>query len=514
MNTIQKVTVISPSTAMSLRQLRSVRPLAVAAAAALAALAQMTHAQSSVAAAPKAEEASDTTTISVTGSRVNTRVLSESATPVDLVRRDELLSTGQLQLQNALAVTVPSFSVSKPSTAGALDFTSSPTLRGLGPGDLLLMVNGKRRHSTAALNLNNQIGRGDVGYDFNTLPPLAIGRVEVLRDGASAIYGADAVAGVINVILDKSMDRIASFTTGVTSKGDGFNADASLGFGIKMGESGVLRTTVRLQEREKSNRADFDTRQQYFGTNSATGAKTGISGNFGSGTGLTPSSGTLDPREATFDRNTHWLGDSPFTAASMFVNGEVPLASGSTLYTFGGFSKLYGESQGFFRRPGDDRTVRALHPDGFRPYPRSDFGNMSLAAGVKGDNFGGFAWDVSTLLGSNSLDDSIHNSNNASLGAASPKSAFVGGYRFTQWTNNLDLSREISLGGSTPARLAMGAELRREQFESIAGEPDSYRVGGAAILDGPNAGRAAPVGMQMLPGLTPDDAIKASRRSV
>lgn len=482
------------------------------AAAVTTLLASAAYAQTSAAAA--STQGDESTTVSVTGSRVATRVLADSSTPVDMVRRDELINTGQIQLQNALSITVPSFSVSKPSTAGALDFTSSPTLRGLGPGDLLLMVNGKRRHSTAALNLNNQIGRGDVGYDFNALPPLAIGRVEVLRDGASAIYGADAVAGVINVILDKSMDRIATFSTGVTSKGDGFSADASTGFGIRIGDGGVLRTTVRLQERERSNRAELDTRQQYFGRNPTTGALTMPSGNFGSGTGLTPSSGTLDPREANFDRNTHWLGDSPFTSGALFVNGEIPLKSGNTLYTFGGYSKLFGESQGFFRRPGDDRTVRALHPNGFRPYQNSDFENMSMALGVRGDGWAGFAWDVSTNFGRNSLDDTIKNSNNASLGAASPTSAYVGGFRFSQWTSNLDLSRELSIGGATPARLALGMEYRREQFNAIAGEPDSYRVGGAAILDGPNAGRPAPVGMQMLPGLTPDDAIKASRSSV
>lgn len=148
-------------------------------------------------------------------------MLTETSTPVDVVRREDLAGTGQIQLQNAISIVVPSFRVSKPSTAGALDFTSSPTLRGLGPGDTLLLVNGKRRHSMPALNLNNQIGRGDVGYDFNTLPPAAINRVDVLRDGASAIYGADAVAGVINVVLDKSLGGVGSVQFGATGEGDG-----------------------------------------------------------------------------------------------------------------------------------------------------------------------------------------------------------------------------------------------------------------------------------------------------
>lgn len=462
-------------------------------------------------AAPASSEQSQS--ITITGSRVSAmRSLTETATPVDMIRREDITGTGQAQLQNALSQAVPSFSVSKPSTAGALDFTSSPTLRGLGPGDLLLLLNGKRRHTTGALNLNNQIGRGDVGYDFNTIPPAAIGRVEVLRDGASAVYGADAVAGVINVVLDKSLGGVGSIQIGASGEGDGETVDASVGFGLRVGERGVIRTTVRVNERKRGNRAEPDTRQQYFGTNATTGAPTTISGNYGSGTGLTPSNGTLDPREATFDRNTSWLGDSPFRAGTVFVNAELPVGE-VTVYAFGGASTLTGRSQGFFRRPGQDNTVRALHPDGFRPYQKSDFENVSLAVGARGDGFLGFGWDVSTLYGRSALDDRIENSNNASLGAASPTAADVGGVRFAQWTSNADLTRELALGGSTPARFATGLELRREFFESVAGEPDSYRVGGAAILDGPNAGRPAPVGMQMLPGLTPDDVRKVDRHS-
>lgn len=466
------------------------------------------HAQSSGAADSGAQK------ITITGSRVSTiRSAIDTATPVDSVGREDLAATGQIQLQNALGVSVPSFSVSKPSTAGALDFTSSPTLRGLGPGDTLLLVNGKRRHSMPALNLNNQIGRGDVGYDFNTLPPAAIGRIDVLRDGASAIYGADAVAGVINVVLDKSLGGVGSVQFGATGEGDGQTTDASAGFGVRLGDRGVLRTTLRLNERKRSNRAEPDTRQQYFGTNPNTGAATMPSGNYGSGTGLTPSSGTLDPREASVDRDNHWLGDSPFKSGTVFVNGELPVG-GVTLYTFGGYSRLEGTSQGFFRRPGDDRTVRAVFPDGYRPYTDSTFENTSLAVGARGAGLLGFDWDASTLYGRAQLDDRVYNSLNASLGTTGKTDAYVGGQRFAQWTSNLDLTREIALGMADAARFATGAEFRREYYESVAGEPDSWRVGTpGAILDGPNAGRPAAVGMQMQPGLTPGDVRKARRTS-
>lgn len=496
----------SPCTGFHVGQAR-LAPLALAAA-----LACTGAAQAQSAAATTAIGGDLAQSVLITGSRVSIRVLTETSTPVDVVRREDLTSTGQAQLQNALSIVVPSFSVSKPSTAGALDFTSSPTLRGLGPGDTLLLLNGKRRHSMPALNLNNQIGRGDVGYDFNTLPPAAIGRIDVLRDGASAIYGADAVAGVINVVLDKSLGGVGSVLLGATGEGDGQTTDATAGFGIRLGDSGVLRTTVRVNDRKRSNRAEPDTRQQYLGTNPATGSATTPSGNYGSGTGLTPASGTLDPREASVDRNNHWLGDSPFNAGTVFVNGELPLAGGTTLYTFGGYSRLTGTSQGFFRRAGDDRTVRALYPNGYRPYSDSTFENSSLAVGARGQGLLGFDWDVSIQYGRALLDDRVYNSLNASLGTTGKTDTYVGGQRFVQWTSNLDLSREVGLGMTTAARFAAGAELRRESYESVAGEPDSYRIGTpGAILDGPNAGRPAAVGMQMQPGLTPGDVRQASR---
>lgn len=445
----------------------------------------------------------------VIGSRTTPRVVVDSQTPIDVISRSALELVGAAQLHNALKIAIPSFSVSAPATAGALDFTSSPTLRGLGPGDLLLLVNGKRRHTTGALNLNNQIGRGDVGYDFNTLPSAAISRIEVLRDGASALYGADAVAGVINVVLDKTLGARASLLSGVTSEGDGRDNELDASLGLPLGRDGFIKTIVRFQDRERSNRARPDTRQQYFGS-SGTRA---ISGNYGSGTGLTPANGVLDPRETTFDRNVFWLGDAPFTAGTLFVNSEVPLTGSTRFYAFGGYSRLSGDSQGFFRRPGDNNTVRAIHPNGFGPQQNSEFKNSSLAVGAKGDEFLGFAWDSSAEYGQSLIDNKIFNSNNPSLGVSSPTAAYLGGTKFSQWTTNFDLTRDVALGFKAPARLAIGAEYRKEYFDAVAGEPASYRNGAIAVLDGPNTGALASVGIQPLAGLTPQDALSAARNS-
>ena len=501
-------TVLSRSVRLLLSA-NAAKPMAISTALAISMLAPVESIAQVAAAQDAAKDPNSLETLVVTGSRFSSRIVSDSQTPIDLISGKELANGGHTQLHTALKTVVPSFSVSAPATAGALDFTSSPTLRGLGPGDLLMLLNGKRRHSTGALNLNNQIGRGDVGYDFNTLPAAAIGRIEVLRDGASAQYGADAVAGVINVVLDKSMGGSASIMAGVTSEGDGRMQELNAALGVPLGSDGVIRTTVRFQDRERSNRALPDTRQQYFGSNGTRA----ISGNYGSGTGLTPANGTLDPREATFNRNVFWLGDAPNHSGTIFVNAEKPAGGGGTFYAFGGYSKLSGDSQGFFRRPGDNNTVRAIHPNGFEPQQRSIFENFSIAVGAKGDNFGGFAWDLSSQIGESKIENDIYNSNNPSLGAASPRAAYLGGTRFGQWTNNLDLTRDLQIGTGSATRFALGAEYRKEYFEAVAGEPASYRNGGIAILDGPNAGGLASVGIQPLAGLTPGDAADAERNS-
>jgi iron complex outermembrane receptor protein len=486
--------------------------LASASGAALVWIATPVYSQVASTAEP-ANTADALNEVVVTGQRFGGRIVTDSPTPIDLVSAAELQRSGQVQLQQILKTAVPSFSVTQPSTAGALDFTSTPTLRGLSPGELLLLVNGKRRHSTGYLNVNNQVGRGDVAYDLSAIPTSAIAHVEVLRDGASAQYGADAIAGVINLVLDKSLGVTANAMTGATTHGDGFVYDISSSYGLPLANDGVLRLTARYQHRESTNRAKPDTRQQYFGRNPTTGAPTTISGNYGSGSGLTPSNGVRDPREATFDRDVFQLGDAEFRAPSFFLNAEQPLNEAVTLYAFGGYTRIDGKTPNFVRRAGQDETVRALHPDGYRPDSNAILENESLAFGAKGAKIAGFAWDLSTEYGRSLIDNTFYDTNNPSLGLSSPTSAYNGGTRFSQWTTNLDLSREIPLGEADPLKVAAGLEYRKEYYDLVQGELASYQNGGRTILDGPNQGRPAPIGTQSSPGLTPQDATSQSRDS-
>lgn len=445
----------------------------------------------------------------VTGSRFGARTATESNVPVDSVSREELQQSGRIDLLQQLKVQVPSFNAPRPLGSGVGDFLQPPSLRGLGPGEVLVLVNGKRRHTSSDLNASNGIGRGDVSVDFNAIPTLALSRAEVLRDGAAAQYGSDAISGVINLILDRSPGTRAQATYLQTTEGDGEAYEVGASSGIRIGEDGVFRLTAVFRDQNGTDRSRLDTRQQYFG-----GGGTRLpSGNFGSGTGLTASNGTLDPREATIDRRVFRFGDQPSTNKQIFYNFVAPVPGGVEVYSFGGYSRLDGGIEYFFRRAGQDETVRAFYPDGYRPRLDSRVENLSTAIGLRGDNLAGFGWDLSTVYGVNTQNLTYENSVNVSLGVASPTRFYRLGSDFYQWTSNLDLTREIPVGDDAPLRLAAGLEYREETYRLFSGDIDGFRNGGVPILDGPNRGRNAPIGAQPGPTAGPDDRASLSRRS-
>jgi len=457
-------------------------------------------------------EPSDGSDIVITGSRFGGRTRLESATPVDAISQEELQQSGRVDLIQMLKVQVPSFSSPRPLASGIGDFLQPPSLRGLGPGELLVLINGKRRHTASDLNSSNGIGRGDVSIDFNAIPSLALSRIEVLRDGAAAQYGSDAISGVINMFLDRSVGTRAQTTYLTTTEGDGDTYEASASVGVPVGAKGVFRLTAAYQDRGGTNRARPDTRQQYFGTNAA-GRPVLPSGNFGSGTGLTAPAGTLDPREADFNRNSSQQGDQPNTNKQIFYNFVAEAPGNVELYSFGGYNRIDGDIQYLFRRAGQDETVRALYPDGYSPGLETRIENFSTAIGMRGSDLLGFGWDLSSVYGVSTQDLTYVNSVNVSLGAASPTSFYRNGSDFYQWTSNIDLTREIPVGDSSPLKLAFGLEHREETYRLFSGSPDGYRNGGVPILDGPNAGRPAVVGAQPGPSNGPDDRASLSRHS-
>ncbi|MBI3887184.1 MAG: TonB-dependent receptor [Opitutae bacterium] len=489
------------------RRAVSSRMRAVAAFAVIAAVgAPSLRAQAAAPAADKPDEVVKLSEFVTTGSRFNDRTVTDSPVPIDVISRSDLEKGGYSETSQMLQSLVPSFNFPRPSLTDGTDHIRPATLRGLAPDQTLVLINGKRRHTSALVNLNGSIGRGSVSTDFNVIPSSAIERIEVLRDGASAQYGSDAIAGVINVILRKDIGWGLDESYGANYEGDGRDLKISGYAGTALGEKGTLFLTAWYREHSPSSRIAVDTRQQYFGTNPATGALTPLSGNFGSGTGLSPSNGTLDPREATANRLNHRFGDPRSKEKGVWFNGDYPLTEDTTFYFFGGWSNKHGEAAGFFRRPGDDRTIRAIYPNGFLPKIQSSVDDLSFGTGLKG-RAGEWNWDLSTTFGYNQLDYFTTESINDTLGAASPRSFYDGLLKFRQSTTNLDLTRSFNTGLTSPLKAAFGLEFRSEGYKIGIGEPDSFRDGGVRILDGPAAGTiggSAP-GAQVFSGFTPAD---------
>jgi len=450
--------------------------------------------------------ASELDRVMVIGSRFQQRTATDSPVPIDFLGAPELRKNGYTDLAKVLQANLPSFNSPHSSTPDGNTHVRVATLRGLAPDQTLVLVNGKRRHSSAWINTSgSSLGGGSVPVELNAIPATALEQAQVLRDGAAAQYGSDAIAGVINLVLRRDLGVSANATWGVTDKGDGETHEAAFNAGWPLGADGVVHITVHGRERGFTNRAQADTRQQYFGVD-ANGNLTPISNAYGSGTGAPPPGITFDPREATIERTSLWrFGDPELRERALFVNADKPVnvfGEGTEFYTFGGWNLSKAESAASFRRPGENNNVRSIYPDGFLPISLTESENRSLAAGLR-NRQGRWNWDLSQTIGDNDISYRTRNTVNASLGNASPTEFYNGKYRYTQATTNLDLTTEFEIGLDAPLQLATGAEFRHERYQSSTGEPDSFRNGGVPVLDGPAAGTPTAPGAQASIGITP-----------
>jgi len=458
--------------------------------------------------------AADLDRVMVVGSRFQQRTATD---PIDFLGPQELRKNGFTDLTKVLQASLPSFNSPHSTTPDGNTHVRVATLRGLAPDQTLVLINGKRRHSSAWINTSgSSLGGGSVPVELNAIPATALAQVEVLRDGAAAQYGSDAIAGVINLVLRKDLGFSANGTWGVTDKGDGETHEAALNAGLPLGRDGILHASLHVREREVTNRAQADTRQQYFGVDAA-GNLTPLSNAYASGTGAPPPGITFDPREASIDRRALWrFGDPELSEWAAFVNAEKPVAgfgAGSEFYAFGGWNNSTAKSVASFRRAGENNTVRSIYPDGFLPLIKTDSENRALTAGLR-NRQGRWGWDISQTLGDNDIRYHTRNTLNASLGAASPTAFYNGHYRYTQAVTNLDLTRAFDIGLAAPLNVAAGAEFRHERYRIGAGEPDSWRNGGVPVLDGPNAGAPTTAGAQASAGITPLSETARHRHSV
>ncbi|GLC26407.1 TonB-dependent receptor [Roseisolibacter agri] len=442
--------------------------------------------------------------VAVTGSRTEARTVIESPVPVDVLSAAEIRSTGRVETAQILQQLAPSVNFPRATISDGTDHVRPATLRGLGADQVLVLVNGKRRHTSALVNVNSSIGRGQAAVDLNAIPASMIERIEVLRDGAAAQYGSDAIAGVVNIILKSSGVGEFSATAGrtQTTYAREFNADRkatdggtvqlSLNGGVNRAQNAFLHGGVEFRDRDATNRTLGDPRPQSFAEVASNTTRTNLTGPI-----------------------NHRQGDAATTDLVGFLNGAYGLANGVELFAFGGVSRRDGEAAGFFRRAQDDRTVRSLYPNGFLPLITSRIWDVSTTAGAR-TTFGGWRTELSTVFGGNSFRYDIENSNNASMGNASPTEFYAGTLIDRQSTTNLDFSREFQPQAVRAVRTAAGAEFRMDWYEIQEGEPDSYRDGDVRVIGAngqPTTTRAAP-GAQVFPGFRPTDATSQSRNNV
>ncbi|RSK48806.1 TonB-dependent receptor [Hymenobacter rigui] len=413
--------------------------------------------------------------VQVVGSRSQNRSVTDSPSPVDVIDlREVTTKTGQLDVNQLLQFVAPSFNSNRQTGSDGADHVDPATLRGLGPDQTLVLVNGKRQHQSALVNLFGTRGRGNTGTDLNVIPAASIERIEILRDGAAAQYGSDAIAGVINIVLKSSVKELtANVNYGAyeakyrfdNQMFDGGNFNANVNYGVGLGSKGsFVNATLDFNQRQHTQRANVPA---------------GPDG--------------LARRE---------YGDPQIRNVSAYLNSRFALSEKSYVYVFGGGNKRKGDAYAWTRFADDDRNVPAIYPNGFDPIITSDIWDASGVVGLR-TQLGGWELDLSNNFGSNRFEYGVKNTLNASLGASSPTRFYAGGFQLQQDVVNLGLTRNYKtvLQG---LNLAVGAEARREWYSLFAGEEASYR----------NYDPAATGGSQGFPGFQPTDAIKAHRDNV
>lgn len=453
--------------------------------------------------------------IVVIGSRSAGRAKTETAVPVDVIRVGQVgLPTAKMDLTSVLNMAAPSFNYNKQTGADGADHLDLGTLRGLGPDQTLVLINGKRRHQTAFVGLFGSRGRGNSGADLNAFPQSAVDRLEILRDGASAQYGSDAMAGVINVILKKDINKWSintgwsgyydtkfnalksydpsQYYTGNEIDGGAFNFSANNGFAIG-NKGGFINLSFDFLKQGKTFRQAPDTN---VWTN----------------------------KEALpLNSSRRAFGDASVQSEGAMYNMELPLCNQATLYSFAAYNHKASDAFAYTRnlsaRP--DRfpvdingtpifvpSIMRKSSDGeiyYNPHILTEINDASIAAGLKGTTGNNWNWDVSYTTGKNDFQYYGDETFNVSLiGNISKTKFYDGGFRFRQSTVNLDFSRAFP-GIASGLNLGLGAEYRHEKYRIDLGEEASYRGYANAFGQAPGA--------QGFPGFSPADTINAKRHA-
>lgn len=452
--------------------------------------------------------------VQLVGSRSPKRTATDTAVPVDVIDIAEVATqSGRIEVNELLQYAAPSFNANKQSGSDGADHIDPATLRGLGPDQTLVLINGKRRHQSSLINIFGTKGRGNTGTDLNAIPASAIKRIEILRDGAAAQYGSDAIAGVINIVLKDQTDKVSGFVSygayntnapgdfppgtpntdgnrldtkqdgnviGEDKSLDGGSVKAGVNFGAAIGNNGgYVNVTTEYLKKNKTLRPGFDFRRGF--------------------------------------------GEASIEGFNLMANASIPLSTQSEFYVFGG--RNYRDTDAFaFTRNDGNRVIPSIYPNGFNPRITSNIIDNSLSAGFRTVLENGWKMDMSNTYGKNKFHYFIKGTLNASLEDVSPTDFDAGGHSLMQNTVNLDFSKffEDTLEG---VNLAFGAEYRTENFIIFAGEEGTwgtYDVKGNLITDpstqtqptDPESGELRPGGSQGFPGYGPANEVNRSRSNI
>ncbi|WP_236545446.1 TonB-dependent receptor [Tenacibaculum maritimum] len=458
----------------------------------------------------------------ITGNRAKPRTILDSPVPIDNINVKELQQSGKPTLDRMLTFKVPSFNSQNQAISDATAHYDPADLRGLGPSRTLVLVNGKRKNQSAQVYLNRTPGKGEVGVDLKSIPIAAIANVEVLRDGASAIYGSDAIAGVMNIILKKDVE-FSTFTTkaGITSEQDGFNFATDFNTAFKFGEGGFINLTLGYYKQEITNRAgapgvsDLPDAPTEFDSNGNPNYTDTIENGVVIKTARENFLSDLNFHNTNIGHWTKWaqknpqlgmkVGQPEMEKKDLFINAEHPLGQQSTLYTFHGFTTRNGKSFAYYRAPywrqagvgNSSFLTRPLDFIGYQPTFETEINDYINAVGIKFPLGKKWNADASITYGANEVDVTVNNSVNRdylAVHGTSPRTFKPGGYRFTNVVGNFDVTGQLS----DKVALATGLEYKEESFRAFEGDPLSYFGGGS----------------DSFAGIKPEEAGKNSRNNI
>lgn len=398
--------------------------------------------------------------VEIVGTRRLGRTQTETAVGVDVIDISKLAnSAGQINVDQLLESVAPSFNATKQSGADGADHIVPATLRGLGPDQTLVLINGKRQHQSSLINIFGTRGRGNTGTDLNAIPVAAIDRIEILRDGASAQYGSDAIAGVINIVLKSSNEG----TNGKISYGmnnanppakynvvkqnekfDGKTWQADINQGLKIGKAGFANFTLECSDKQHTNRPAL-----------ASAFTDGVSRN--------------------------QFGDAAASNISLVMNSSIPVGDSTEIYAFGGYNHRFTDAYAWTRTADESRNITDIYPTGFDPKIQSIINDKSLSFGIRSKLCNGWNVDLNNTLGSNQFHFFVDHTLNASLLEKSPTRFDAGGFSSTENTTSLNFSKLFSevLDG---LNFAFGTELRTDNYKIFAGEEASWKTYGKHIF--------------------------------